>query len=83
LDLVLSDIQKTMVPGAKEILKTGTGYHKGRQMFLQALIKVAIEESDGSITTAARKLGVQPAYISQVLEGKSLQVRGKKKDDPR
>jgi hypothetical protein len=78
--LDLTDIQKTMIPGAKEVLKSGMGYHKGRTAFLQTLIRVALDESDDSMTTAARKLGVQPAYIKQVLDGKSLQFRGKKKD---
>lgn len=68
----LTDVQKAMIPGAREVLKHGIGYHLGGDQFLITLISVALEESDNVQAVAARKLGVVPSFINQVLSGRSL-----------
>ncbi|HEY2361235.1 MAG TPA: hypothetical protein VGK36_08975 [Candidatus Angelobacter sp.] len=68
----LTDVQKTMVPGAREVLKQGLGYHIGADQFLLTLISVALEDSGNAREVAARKLGIAPSFISNVLAGRSL-----------
>jgi DNA-binding NtrC family response regulator len=78
--LDLSEVQKAMVPGAKEVLKTGIGLDAGKEAFLLTTISVALEESGGNQNLAARKLGISQSYISQAVNGKTLvRFRGKKK----
>lgn len=77
----LSEVQKAMVPGAKEVLKTGIGLDAGKEAFLLTAISVALEESGNNQNLAARKLGVSQSYISQAVNGKTLtRFRGKKKE---
>lgn len=77
----LSEVQKAMIPGAKEVLKTGIGLDAGKEAFLLTAISVALEESGNNQSLAARRLGVSQSYISMAVNGKSLvRFRGKKKE---
>lgn len=78
----LSEVQKAMVPGAKEVLRSGIGKNAGVEAFLLTLISVALDESQNVQSVAARKLGVSQSFISQAVNGKQLiRYRGKKDAD--
>jgi transcriptional regulator with PAS, ATPase and Fis domain len=78
--LDLSDVQKTMVPGAKEVLKTGIGLDAGVEAFQLTAISIALEESGQNQSLAARKLGISQALVNGAIKEKRLvRFRGKKK----
>jgi transcriptional regulator with GAF, ATPase, and Fis domain len=79
--LDLSDVQKAMVPGVKEVLKTGIGLYAGKDAFTLTAISVALDESGGNQSVAARKLGIPQSTVSNAVNGKTF-TRYKKKDDP-
>lgn len=66
----LSDVQKAMVPGAREALKAGLAMEEARESFILTLVDVALQESGQVQSIAARRLGVNPSLISQALSGK-------------
>jgi hypothetical protein len=70
--LDLSEVQKAMVPAAKEVLRSGIGLSAGKEAFLVATIKIALDESDNNQNLAARKLGISQSYVSNVVNGKTL-----------
>jgi hypothetical protein len=78
--LDLSDVQKAMVPGAREALKAGLAMEEARESFILTLVDVALQESGQVQAIAARRLGVNPSLINQALSGKVYsQFRSKKK----
>jgi hypothetical protein len=78
--LDLTEVQKAMVPGAREALKAGLAMEEARESFILTLVDVALQESGQVQAIAARRLGVNPSLINQALSGKVYsQFRGKKK----
>ena len=78
----LTEVQQAMIPGAKEVLRTGIGKDAGTEAFILTLISVALEESNNNQSLAARRLGVSQSFISQAVNFKQLiRYRGKKKVD--
>ena len=76
----LSEVEKSMVPGAEQVLKTGIGLDAGIEAFQIAAIKVAVEQSPNQ-SVAARRLGIKQETVSQVMNGQRLtryRGRGKK-----
>lgn len=75
----LSDVQKSMEPGAQAVIKSGIGLYAGLEAFSLTAINLAIQESGGNQMIAARKLGLSPSYVSQAVNGKTLtRYRGKR-----
>jgi DNA-binding NtrC family response regulator len=70
--LDLTEVQKAMVPGADEALKSALSYKQARQAFLLTLIDRALEQCGGEKVTAARKLGITPHMIHAALNGEVL-----------
>jgi transcriptional regulator with GAF, ATPase, and Fis domain len=68
----LSEFQKSMVPLAREAVLTGISYREVADNLMYTLIVVAVEESQGNQTVAARRLGLSSPYVSGVMAGKSL-----------
>jgi hypothetical protein len=69
--LDLTDVQKAMVPGAREALKAGLAMEEARESFILTLFDLAVQESGGEKAIAARRLGVSPGLVNQALSGKT------------
>jgi hypothetical protein len=79
--LDLNDVQKAMVPGAREALKAGLAMEEARESFVLTLVDVALQESGQVQAVAARRLGVNPSLINQAINGRTyVRFRGKKKN---
>lgn len=70
--LELAEFQKSMVPLAREVVLSGIGYRAAADTFMVTVVTVAVEECDGNKSIAARRLGLSPAFVSQVMAGKNL-----------
>lgn len=68
----LSDVQKEMVPGVRAVIRTGIGLYAGKDAFTLTAIAVAMEESGGNQSVAARKLGIPQSTVSQAVNGKTF-----------
>ena len=80
----LNEVQKAMVPGAKEALMRGLSLDEARESFTLSLIDVALQESGQVQAVAARRLGVNPSLINQAVSGKVYaRFRDKKKVEPK
>ncbi len=77
----LSEVQKAIAPGATEALKVPLSYEEFKEAALLTYIHVSIKQSDGNQSLAARKIGVTPQYISEVLSGRKSLIRLRKKKD--
>jgi transcriptional regulator with GAF, ATPase, and Fis domain len=77
--LDLTEVQKAMVPGAREALKAGLAMEEARESFILTLVDVALQESGQVQAIAARRLGVNPSLINQALSGKVYSQFRKKK----
>lgn len=76
----LTEVQKAMVPGAREALKRGLSLEQAREDFTLTLIGASLEESGNVQAVAARRLGVNPSLINQAVSGKVYaRFRDKKK----
>jgi transcriptional regulator with XRE-family HTH domain len=75
--LDLSSVQQKLSPGLEAALDETLSYHEITQLCQLTLVNVAIQR-EGNQERAARKLGVAPATITQMLNGKTHRRRGPK-----
>jgi transcriptional regulator with GAF, ATPase, and Fis domain len=73
--LDLTEVQKAMVPGAQAALKQTLDFFTIREAHQLTVVDEALRQSNGNQELAARRLGVSPAYISDIVNGKVLKKR--------
>lgn len=74
MDLVLTEIEKKLLPGLKAAMDESLNFYEITNSSVRALIFLAIERM-GNQNRAAARLGIYPAMISRVLHGKSYRDR--------
>jgi hypothetical protein len=75
--LELAEFQKSLVPLARQAIQAGLGYRDVADVFMQTLVTVAVEDSKGNQSMAARRLGVSAPFVNAVIQGKTLARRRK------
>lgn len=75
----LSEVQRALVPGVEVMLQQGRSYLLAKEDLAVAMVYVAMQQSGGNQSVAARKLGVTPSAVNQIVNGTAQLLRGSKR----